>query len=120
MKLEINLPEFKAPEFKGFTNPLTKEGMGALAFVLGVIVVISGIVCAANFGKGRGASVLPAQTGLPAQAGEEFAATPSAVPTPPTGGPTITPLAKEEELLASPSPTRKAPTGVIVTPAATP
>ena len=114
MKLEFNLPKFKAPELKGFTSPLTKEGMRALAIVLGVIVVISAVVYAANLGKRRESTVLPAKTW------EEVTVTPH---------PTITPLTEEEESLASPSPTRKVqePTGtptpaveeVIVTPAPT-
>lgn len=97
-------------EFKGFANPLTKEGIWALAIVLGVIAVIAGVVYAANFGKGRGASVLPAQTG------EEVVATPSAIP---TEFPTIAPLAEEATSSASPSSTRKIqrPT---VTPSPTP
>lgn len=100
MKLEINVPKFKAPEFKGFTSPLTKEGIRALAIVLGVIVVIAGIVYAANFfGKRGGSAVLPAKTW------EEVTATPPA--TIPTETPTVTPLLEEEGTPpASPSPTR--------------
>ena len=99
MKLDINLPKFKAPEFKGFTNPLTNEGIRGLAIVLGVIVIISGVVYVANFGKRRGSTILPEKTL------EEATITPQ--PTIPTEIPTITPLRQEEELPASPSPTRK-------------
>ena len=35
-------------EFKESSNPVTKEGVRALAIVLGVIVVISAVVYAAN------------------------------------------------------------------------
>ena len=71
-------------KFKGFTNPLTKEGMWALAIVLGVIVVIAAVVCAADFGKKR---------------------EPTVVPTNPQ--PTVTPLIEAATSSASPSPTRK-------------
>lgn len=97
--MNINLPKFKSPQFKGFTNPLTSEGLRALAIVLGAIVVISAVVYAANFGKKRESSVLPATTR------QEATATPQ--PTIPTEIPTIAPLTEEEELLASPSPTRR-------------
>ena len=88
MKLEINLPTFKMPEFKGFTNPLTKEGIRALAIVLGMIVIISAVVYSANLGKRRESTVLPAKTW------EEAAVTPQ---------PIITPLTEEETSPASPS-----------------
>ncbi|MBI3380150.1 hypothetical protein HY029_05335 [Candidatus Gottesmanbacteria bacterium] len=98
MKLEFNVPKFKVPQFKGFTNPLTKEGMRALGIVLGVIVVISGAVYAANFGKRKESMVLPATTE------KEAIVTPPAIP---TEVPTIAPLTEEEASPASSSPTKK-------------
>ena len=83
----------KLGEFKGFTNPVTNEGMRALAIVLGVLVVIAGIVYVANanFGKGKESTIV----------------TVTPQPTIPTKIPTITPLTKEKELSASPSATVK-------------
>lgn len=94
MKLEV-----KMPKFKGFSNPLTREAMRALAIVLGVLLVIAAVVYAANFfGKRRGAAVLPAKTW------EEVTATPPAAI--PTETPTVVPLIEEEGTPpASPSPT---------------
>ena len=97
MELEIKTPKFKIPEFKGFVNPLTNEGMRALAIVLGVIVVIAGIVYTANFGKRTESTVLPAMTE------KEDAIAPELVV--PTEIPTIIPLIEEEKLLISTSPT---------------
>lgn len=107
----------KLENFKGFTNPLTGDGMRALAIVLGVLVVIAGVVYVADFGKRKESTVLPAKT-----LGEEVTETPTITPLP-------TPLTEEETLPASPSPTRKVlrltetPTpaveGVTVTPAPT-
>ena len=84
-------------EFKGFTNPLTKEGVRALAIVLGVIMIIAAVVYATNFGKRKESTIVPS--------------TPQ--PTITTKIPTITPLIKEATSSASPSPTRKVqrPTG---------
>ena len=109
--MNINLSNFKVPEFKGFTNPLTKEGVRALGIVLGVIVVIAGVVYAANSGKRKESMVLPATTV------REATATPQ-LPVP-TEIPTIVPLTEEETLPASPSPTKRVakPTG---TPTPTP
>lgn len=87
-------------EFKGFTNPLTNEAVRAMAIVLGVIVVISAVVYAANFGKRRESNVLPTTT--------QQEATTTAQPAIPTEIPTITPLTKETPS-ASPSPTKKVP-----------
>lgn len=99
MKFDITMPKFTMPELKGIRNPLTHQGVRALAIVLGVIVVIAGAVYAANFGKRTESSVLPATTTR-----QEATVTPQlAIP---TEIPTVTPLTEEEELLASPSPTR--------------
>lgn len=98
MKLEFNLPKFKIPEFKRLTNPLTNEGIRALAIVLGVIVLIAGVVYGANFGKRTKSMVLPATTE------KEAIVTPPAIP---TEVPTIAPLTEEEASPASSSPTKK-------------
>lgn len=58
MKLELNLPEFKRPG-----SPLTNfEGIKALAIVLGIIVLISGIVYAVKLVSKQRPAVLPAAT----------------------------------------------------------
>lgn len=100
MKWKVNIPKFKVSEFRGFTSPLPKEGVRALAIVLGVILAIAAVVYAANFfGKKRESAVLPAKSW------EEVTATPPA--TIPTEIPTLTPLMEEEGTPpASPSPTR--------------
>jgi len=85
-------------EFKGFTNPLTKEGVRALGIVLGVILVISGVVYAANFRKRKESMVLPVTT--------RQEATATSQPTVPTEIPTIIPLTEEEASPASSSPTK--------------
>lgn len=79
-------------EFKESSNPVTKEGVRALAIVLGVILVISAVVYAANFGKRKESTIVPAKTL------EEVTVTPQ---------PTVTSLTKEATLSASPSSTRK-------------
>lgn len=90
MKLEFNLPklEFTMPEFKRPSNPLTHNGMKALAIVLGVIALISAVVYSANLTRRGEPTVLPATIV-------------------PTEIPTVAPLTEEEESLASPSATRK-------------
>lgn len=110
MELEVNTPKFKTPAFKGFTNPFTKEGTWALVIVLGIIVAVSGVVYAANLGKGTESTVLPAKTErevtvTPEQAGpeEELPASPS-----PTGEvlkPTVTPTPAIERIIVTPTPT---------------
>ena len=92
-------------ELKGIKNPLTDQGIRALAIVLGVIVVIAGMVYVANLGKRTESSVLPATTV------REATATPQ-LPIP-TEIPTIAPFTEGDELLASPSPAIKVrkPTG---------
>lgn len=90
MNLETNIPKSKTPEFKESINPLSKEGMLALAIVLAVIVVISAAVYAANFGKRKESTIVPTKTS------EEV-----------TAQPTVTSLTKEATLSASPSATRK-------------
>ncbi len=91
----------KLGKFIGFTNPVTNEGMRALVIVLGALVVIAGIVYVANgnFGKRKESAIV----------------TVTPQPTIATPIPTITPLIKEKELLASPSSTVKVskPTGIL-------
>jgi len=67
-----------------------KEGMRALAIVLGAIMIIAAVVYAANFVKRKGSTIVPS-----------------------TPQPTVTPLIKEATSSASPSPTIKVrkPTG---------
>lgn len=99
MKFENIIPAFKGLEFKGIRNPLTHQGVRALAIVLGVIVVIAAVVYVTDIGKRREASVPPATTQ------QEATATPQL--TVPTGIPTIAPLTEEATSSASPSSTRK-------------
>lgn len=85
MKLEFNLPKFNIPKLKEIRNPLTHQGVRALAIVLGVIVLIAGVVYAANFGKRTESMVLPATTEKEATATPEQAVpteTPTVTPTP--------------------------------------
>lgn len=88
MNLENNIPKSKTPEFKESSNPLTGDAMRALAIVVGVIVVISAVVYAANFGKRKESTIVPTKTL------EEV-----------TAQPIITPLTEEATLSASPSST---------------
>lgn len=92
MKPENHIPALKMLEFKGLRNPLTNEGMRALAIVLGVIVVIAGVVYATNFGKKRDSTVVPTKTL------EEVKV---------TSQPIVTPLIEAATSSASPSSTKK-------------
>lgn len=98
MKLEINLPKFKAPEFKRLTNPVTKEGMWALAIVLGVIILICAAVYASKLVPKQRATVLPAATEAERAPQPTQTATPSAVPTQ-KPLPTIVPTEAPVEIL---------------------
>lgn len=99
MKFEITMPKFTMPELKGIRNPLTHQGVRALAIVLGVIVVIAGAVFAANFRKRSESSVLPATTRQEATNTPETAV--------PTEIPTVAPLTEEATSAAFPSSIRK-------------
>ncbi len=103
MKLETNMSKIK-----GFSSPLTKEGMRALVIVLGVILVISAVIYSANLDKRRESTVLPSKTLTKVTARPQ--------PATPTETPTVAPLIEEATSSASPTP---AVEGVTVTPAPT-
>lgn len=76
----VEIKSFKLPRFKRPTNPLSDEGMKALAIVLGAIALTLGAFCLAEFKERQESVVLPAKVEVERTAAPKTTEAPTTIP----------------------------------------